>query len=70
MAISGNHDSAVRVGFGDQLLGRVGVTLRGDLARTGQAVQVSGVDGGPPVRVYPVPYLDPLATADHAVSRP
>lgn len=66
VAISGNHDSAVRVGFGDQLLGRVGVTLRGDLARTGQAVQVSGVDGGPPVRVYPVPYLDPLATAHHA----
>ena len=66
VAISGNHDSAVRVGFGDQLLGRVGVTLRGDLARTGQAVQVPAVDGGPPVRVYPVPYLDPLATAHHA----
>jgi exonuclease SbcD len=66
VAISGNHDSAVRVGFGDQLLGRVGVTLRGDLARTGQAVQVPAVDGGPAVRVYPVPYLDPLATAHHA----
>ncbi len=63
VAISGNHDSAVRVGFGDRLLGRIGVTLRGDAARTGQAVQLAPADGGPPVRVYPVPYLDPLATA-------
>ncbi len=63
VAISGNHDSAVRVGFGDQLLGRVGVTLRGDMARAGQAVEVPAGDGGPPVRVYPIPYLDPLAAA-------
>jgi DNA repair protein SbcD/Mre11 len=63
VAISGNHDSAVRVGFGDQLLGRVGVNLRGDPQRCGQAVVVPASDGGPDVRVYPVPYLDPLATA-------
>jgi exonuclease SbcD len=63
VAISGNHDSAVRVGFGDQLLGSVGVTLRGDPTRTGQAVTLAGTDGGPAVRIYPIPYLDPIATA-------
>lgn len=62
VAISGNHDSAIRVGFGDQLLGQVGVTLRGDVARTGQAVEVPSADGSP-VRVYPIPYLDPLSIA-------
>jgi exonuclease SbcD len=62
VAISGNHDSAIRVGFGDQLLGQVGVTLRGDVARTGQAVEVPAADGSP-VRVYPIPYLDPLSVA-------
>jgi exonuclease SbcD len=70
VAISGNHDSAVRVGFGDQLLGRVGVTLRGDLSRAGQAVEVRSGDGGPALRVYPIPYLDPLATAHHARRAP
>lgn len=63
VAISGNHDSAVRVGFADQLLGQVGITLRGDMARTGQPVVVPTDDDGPPLRVYPVPFLDPLAVA-------
>lgn len=63
VAISGNHDSAVRVGFADRILGPMGVTLRGDSGRTGEPVVVPGADGGPPVRIYPVPFLDPLATA-------
>ncbi len=63
VAISGNHDSAVRVGYGDRLLERLGVTVRGDLARTGDAVMVQPRRGGPPVAVYPIPYLDPLGTA-------
>jgi exonuclease SbcD len=63
VAISGNHDSAVRVGFAEQLLGKVGVTLRGDAARTGQAVVVPVDDGGPPLRLYPIPFLDPLSVA-------
>jgi exonuclease SbcD len=63
VAISGNHDSAIRVGFGDQLLGPVGVTLRGDPTRTGQPVRLAATDGGPPVHVYPIPFLDPIATA-------
>lgn len=74
VAISGNHDSAVRVGFAEQLLGKVGVTLRGDAARTGQAVVVPTDDGGPQLRIYPVPFLDPLsvahlARADHPDDR-
>ena len=70
VAISGNHDSAVRVGFGDQLLGRVGVTLRGDspASRAGRR-RCPPSDGGPDVRVYPIPYLDPLATAHHLARR-
>lgn len=68
VAISGNHDSAVRVGFGDRLLSSVGVTLRGDLSRAGDAVDLRADDGGPPIRVYPVPYLDPLVTAHLARS--
>ena len=63
VAISGNHDSAVRVGYADPLLARVGVTVRGDLARTAHPVELPAADGGPPVVVYPIPYLDPLTTA-------
>ena len=63
VAISGNHDSSVRVGYADPLLARVGVTVRGDIARTAHPVEVPSTDGGPPVVVYPIPYLDPLTTA-------
>jgi exonuclease SbcD len=63
VAISGNHDSSVRVGFAESLLGQVGVTLRGEAARSGNAVVVSATDGGSPLRLYPVPFLDPLAVA-------
>jgi len=63
VAISGNHDSAVRVGYGDRLLSEAGVTVRGDASRTAEPVEVPTDDGGPPVVVYPVPYLDPLRTA-------
>jgi exonuclease SbcD len=63
VAISGNHDSSVRVGFAESLLGQVGVTLRGEAARSGSAVVVPADDGGPPLRLYPVPFLDPLAVA-------
>lgn len=68
VAISGNHDSAVRVGYADRLLEQLGVTVRGELARTGEPVVVPATDGGPPVHVYPIPYLDPLATAHLAAA--
>jgi len=63
VAISGNHDSAVRVGYGDRLLAEVGVTVRGDLSRAADPVELPARDGGASVVVYPIPYLDPLAAA-------
>ena len=57
--ISGNHDSARRLGFGSGLLEKAGVHLRtrpGALARP-----VMLTDGHGPVAVYGVPYLEPDA---------
>ena len=68
VAITGNHDSPVRVGFGDRLLATAGVTIRGDLARGAEPVVLAADDGGPPVAIYPVPYLDPLAVAHLAAA--
>ena len=65
VAISGNHDSSVRVGFGDRLLASAGVTIRGDVRRCAQPIVFDASDGGPPVAVYPVPYLDPIAVSHH-----
>ena len=59
VAIAGNHDSAARVAVADELLERVGVTVRGDVARVVQPLRFDPDDGGPPVAVYPVPYLEP-----------
>ena len=66
VAISGNHDSAVRVGYADRLMEQLGVSVRGDVGRIGEAIELTPPDGGGPVRVYPVPFLDPLATSHHA----
>jgi DNA repair protein SbcD/Mre11 len=60
--ISGNHDSARRLGFGGGLLEKAGVHLRtrvGDLARP---VIVEDAHG--PVAVYGVPYLEPSAVSE------
>jgi len=59
VAISGNHDSSIRVGVYDSLMTATGVTIRGDVRRVAEPVMVEPADGGPPVAVYPVPYLDP-----------
>ena len=45
VAISGNHDSGVRVGYGDRLLTRAGVTVRGSVARAAEPVLVPSTDG-------------------------
>lgn len=64
VAISGNHDSSSRAGFGDRLLSRAGVTVRADVRRFAEPVVVApGRDGDGAndlLAVYPVPYLDPL----------
>jgi exonuclease SbcD len=53
VAISGNHDSAARLGFGARLLARAGVHVWTDAAHAGEAVAIG--DG----LVYPIPYLEP-----------
>ncbi|MEW2221793.1 exonuclease SbcCD subunit D [Streptomyces sp. NPDC006990] len=57
--ISGNHDSARRLGVGAKLLGRAGVHLRTDPRECGTPVFLEPADGGGPVAVYGVPYLEP-----------
>jgi exonuclease SbcD len=59
--ISGNHDSARRLGVGARLLDRAGVFLR--TRPDGVADPVLLGDEHGPVAVYPVPYLEPAAVA-------
>lgn len=60
----GNHDSAVRLGFGADLL-RGGVHVRARVADVGTPVVLADDDG--PVLVHALPYLDPDATR-HALA--
>jgi exonuclease SbcD len=60
--ISGNHDSARRLGFAAGLIDAAGVHLRTDLADVGRPVLLEDRHG--PVAIYPVPYLEPDAVAD------
>ena len=55
VAISGNHDSAPRLGFGAALLARAGVHVRTDAARRSPVRSPLGDGGG----VYAIPYLEP-----------
>ncbi|WP_270888069.1 exonuclease SbcCD subunit D [Pedococcus sp. 5OH_020] len=61
---SGNHDSAIRLGFAHELLARAGLHIRSSVASIGTPVMVKDV------AVYPLPYLEPsvacapLASAD------
>ena len=54
----GNHDSAIRLGFGSQLM-RGDVHLRTRVADVGSPVVLGDPAGGAPVVVYALPYLDP-----------
>ncbi len=63
VAIAGNHDSAVRVSVNDRVLTAAGVTVRGDVARATEPMVFEPDDGGGPVAVYPVPYLEPTVVA-------
>ncbi|MEV7027289.1 exonuclease SbcCD subunit D [Kitasatospora sp. NPDC093558] len=55
--ISGNHDSARRLGVGAGLIGRAGIHLRTDPGEC--AVPVLLADEHGPVAVYGLPYLEP-----------
>lgn len=54
---SGNHDSAIRLGFGARLLAAGGVFVRTDVASAGDPVVFDG--GDHQVAIYPLPYLEP-----------
>jgi DNA repair protein SbcD/Mre11 len=55
---SGNHDSAIRLGFAADLLERAGLHLRTSAADLGRPVLVGST------AVYPLPYLEPALAAD------
>ena len=57
--ISGNHDSARRLGFGSRLVDAAGVHLRTRFRDA--SIPVVLEDGSGPVAVYGVPYLEPEA---------
>lgn len=56
--ISGNHDSARRLGVGAGLIGRAGIHLRTDPASCAEPVLLADEHG--PVAVYGLPYLEPV----------
>jgi exonuclease SbcD len=55
---AGNHDSAIRLGFGAELFTQR-LRVRTELASVGSPVLLGETDA--PVAVYPLPYLDPDA---------
>lgn len=57
----GNHDSAIRLGFGASLL-RSSVHVRARVADVGRPVELVDPADGAPLHVYALPYLDPDAT--------
>lgn len=54
----GNHDSAVRLGFGSGLMAANGVHIRSEISDIGVPLEVIGRDGTRVV-VYGIPYLQP-----------
>ena len=55
---SGNHDSAVRLGFGGPLMAASGVHVRTDPERLAEPILLEGRDGER-AAVYGIPYLEP-----------
>jgi exonuclease SbcD len=55
---SGNHDSAIRLGFASELLARAGLHIHSAVATIGSPVMVGDI------AVYPLPYLEPSVAAD------
>ncbi|MDR0594510.1 MAG: exonuclease subunit SbcD, partial [Bifidobacteriaceae bacterium] len=64
IVISGNHDSAVRLGFAAGLM-RPEIELVTRLDQIGRAIELADAGGGPGALVYPVPFLDVYAAARH-----
>jgi exonuclease SbcD len=57
--ISGNHDSARRLGFGSRLVDAAGVHLRTRVGDSASPVTIE--DDAGPVAIYGIPYLEPEA---------
>jgi exonuclease SbcD len=57
--ISGNHDSATRLGFGSGLIDSAGIHLRTEPGRCGEPVLLEDRHGV--VAIYGIPYLEPDA---------
>jgi exonuclease SbcD len=67
--ISGNHDSALRLGVNSALIDTAGVHLRTNRARLAEPVVLTDEHG--PVAVYGVPYLEPaLGLPDEISAEP
>ncbi|MFC8714089.1 exonuclease SbcCD subunit D [Streptomyces sp. NPDC057197] len=67
--ISGNHDSARRLGVGAGLIGRAGIHLRTEPAACGTPVVLRDAHGD--VAFYGLPYLEPaLVKYEFGVARP
>ncbi|MET9494333.1 exonuclease SbcCD subunit D [Streptomyces sp. NPDC006552] len=60
--ISGNHDSARRLGVGAGLIGRAGIHLRTEPGRCGEPVILPDAHGD--VAFYGLPYLEPALVKD------
>lgn len=54
---SGNHDSAIRLGFASELLADAGLHIRTDPARIGEPVLLDDV------AIHPLPYLEPASSS-------
>ena len=54
---SGNHDSAIRLGFASHLLERAGLHIRSSVSDVARPVSVAGA------WIYPIPYLEPALAA-------
>ncbi|GHE99808.1 nuclease SbcCD subunit D [Streptomyces longispororuber] len=66
--ISGNHDSARRLGVGAGLIGRAGIHLRTDPGACGEPVVLADAHGD--VAFYGLPYLEPaLVKGEFGVER-
>lgn len=63
VAIAGNHDSGVRIGFGARQLARSGVHLVGPLAASDAPVRLRDAHGE--VFVHALPFADPYQVRDH-----
>jgi len=55
---SGNHDSAIRLGFASDLLARAGLHIRTSMDSVGMPVMIKDT------AIYPLPYLEPSVAAD------